>query len=199
MIRDYGLLTLGRLAGRPEEDPPAPRRSRRGGRRPRPSPRGMGAVMDQTLALFRRLRLVAEELHGGGPLSGGKRNLLRELERLGPRTVPQMARARSVTRQHVQMHVNDLAGQGYVELVDNPAHKRSKLVRLTEEGEGAVALMRRREVRLLSQLDVAATEEELRNAANVLRAVRGAFESEGWRELVEREQATHAGKTERWD
>ena len=110
-----------------------------------------------------------------------------------------MARVRSVTRQHVQMHVNDLAGQGYVELVDNPAHKRSKLVRLTEEGKGAVALMTRREARLLSQLDVAATEEGLRNAADMLRAVREAFESEGWSELVEREKASFAGKTERWD
>ncbi len=199
MIRDFGLLTLGRLAGRPESEPPAPRSTGRASRLARPSPRGVGAVMDQTLALFRRLRLVAEELHGGGPLSGGKRNLLRELERLGPRTVPQMARVRSVTRQHIQMHVNDLAGQGHVELVHNPAHRRSKLVRLTEQGREEVASMIRREVRLLSKLYVAATEEELRKAADVLRAVREAFESEGWSELVEREKATIAGKAERWD
>jgi len=57
-------------------------------------------------------------------LSAARRGVLRSLARLGPQTVPQMAGARPVSRQHIQTIVNALAADGLVETIDNPAHKR---------------------------------------------------------------------------
>ena len=64
-------------------------------------------------------------------------------------SVPQMARARLVSRQHIQSHVNGLQREGLVELAENPAHKRSHLARLTPEGKEAVHSVKQREAELL--------------------------------------------------
>jgi len=135
----------------------------------------VGQMIDETVLLFRRLRSVAEALHGEGTLSGGRRNVLRELKRSGPQTVPQMARSRAVTRQHVQALVNPLDEQGFVEFVDNPAHRRSRLVRLTHSGEGYLDRMQSREADLLSALNVGASTERVESAVEVMRLVREAL------------------------
>lgn len=94
---------------------------------------------------FFRLRAAGKQIVAAGPagetigaVSGsgaGTWGLMRTLGTEGPRTVPQIARSRPVARQHIQRMVNELAEQGLVELIDNPAHRRSKLVRLTAKGQ----------------------------------------------------------------
>lgn len=168
-------MTLGQL-GR-HSTPPPPIQPLPLARNTSPDrPESLQALVKETFDLCRRLRAVGEQLHGEGAPSAGRRELLRGLERHGAQTVPQMARARSVTRQHVQALVNLLAEAGYVEFVDNPAHKRSLLVRLTRRGREFVAAMDRREARVLRQLKVGATSRELREAAAVLQAVREALD-----------------------
>jgi DNA-binding MarR family transcriptional regulator len=49
-------------------------------------------------------------------------------------TVSGIARTMGLARQSVQRTVDILAGEGLVEYVDNPAHRRAKLVRLTDKG-----------------------------------------------------------------
>ncbi len=157
------------------------------------------ALFTETTALFHRLRVVAKQLHRQGEISAGKRGILRSLDRLGPQTVPQMARARPVSRQHIQALVNPLADQGYVEFTRNPAHKRSPLVRLTPQGQAVVEAMNRREAEVLAALKIDATEQELRDAAAVLRTVRQAFESDECQNLLETigaENGQHTGGTE---
>src|SRR5262245_25632462 len=94
-------------------------------------PAALDDVIDQAVGLFHLLHALAAQLHGAGELTAGRRGVLRGLDRLGPQTVPQMARARPVSRQYIQMLVNELESEGLVELVENAAHKRSRLVRLT--------------------------------------------------------------------
>lgn len=142
-------------------------------------------LMDEVRALFHRLRIAVEEAHGQGSLSGGLRGVLLDLERNGPRTVPQMARKRSVSRQHIQVLANRLVEEGLVEFTRNPSHKRSNLVRLTAKGKGALDAMLDREQSLMKQLAAGLSKKELRNAAATLRAVRELFESAEWRQLVE--------------
>ena len=146
----------------------------------------LGAVLDETVALFFRLRAVAERLHGQGEGTSGRRAVLRELRGKGPKTVPQMARARPVSRQSMQVTVDGLAGDGLVELARNPAHKRSKLVRLTPRGENLLSEMDRREAEALTGLGVEVPEGELRRTAGVLASVRGMLEGERARRLLER-------------
>ena len=144
------------------------------------------AVLDETVALFFRLRAVAERLHGQGEGTSGRRAVLRELRGEGPKTVPQMARARPVSRQSMQATVNGLTGDGLVELAHNPAHKRSKLVRLTPRGEDLLSEMDLREVEALAELGVGVPEEDLRMTAEVLASVRAMLEGERARRLLER-------------
>jgi DNA-binding MarR family transcriptional regulator len=135
-------------------------------------------VFTETVALFHRLRAVAEEVHGQGELTAGKRGILKDLARLGPQTVPQMARARPVSRQHIQLLVNMLEADGYVQWVENPAHKRSLLVRLTPEGEALFQTMSQKEAEHLSALEIDIDEKDLETTVSVLRSLRELLTSE---------------------
>jgi DNA-binding MarR family transcriptional regulator len=136
----------------------------------------LDALIDETVALFHRLRAVAETVHGDGELSAARRGVLRSLAKLGPQTVPQIASARPVSRQHVQTIVDGLAADGLVETIDNPAHKRSVLVRLTGRGRTAVRGIARRESALLASIEVGASAAEIDQATDVLRAFRTRLE-----------------------
>jgi DNA-binding MarR family transcriptional regulator len=142
-------------------------------------------LINEAVLIFHRLRVVAEQVHQHGEISGGLRGILRGLDKSGQQTVPQMARVRAVSRQHVQALVNQLVEERLVELVPNPAHKRSPLARLTPQGKKAVDEMNRNEAKLLSKADLSVTEEEMREAAETLRTVRAYFESERWKRLLQ--------------
>lgn len=134
------------------------------------------AVVDETIALFDRLRWVSERIYGPAGRSGARRGILRGLVRFGPQTVPALARARSVTRQHVQAVVDDLVADGYAALAPNPSHARSRLVRATPLGEALVRRMDEIDVRVLGLVGRDLPARDLELAARTLRAVRAAFE-----------------------
>lgn len=133
-------------------------------------------LIDETVALFHRLRAVAAAVHGEGELSAARRGVLTSLVKLGPQTVPQMAAVRPVSRQHIQTIVDSLAADGLVETIDNPAHKRSVLVRLTARGRTAVRDIARRESALLTSLDVGVSAAEIDRATAVLNKFRTRLE-----------------------
>jgi DNA-binding MarR family transcriptional regulator len=130
------------------------------------------ALIDETRALFHRLRAAAGELHGQGAATAGRRGVLASLRARGPQTVPEMARARPVSRQHIQVLVNALARDGLVESAPNPAHRRSHLVRLTPRGEALIDAMRKREAQRLAEIARALPARDLAAAAATLTAVR---------------------------
>ena len=134
----------------------------------------------EAVRLFHRLKLVAEEVHHQGETTAGRRGVLRGLYRAGAQTVPQMARARPVSRQHIQTLVNALADDGLLESVKNPAHKRSRLIKLTTKGKDLVEAMNRREARVFNRLTIPISRRRLQDAADVLRMVRSLFERQGW-------------------
>jgi DNA-binding MarR family transcriptional regulator len=145
------------------------------------------AIVDETIALYHRLMWVADQMHGkdGGGSAG--RGILRGLLRYGPQTVPDLARARSVRRQTIQPVVDALAAEGLVELVENPAHARSRLVRITSPGVKIVERMDRLDHRVLSAVSAGLTAKDVAITASTLRALRSRFETTlRWRPLVER-------------
>ena len=146
----------------------------------------LDAVFSETVALFHRLRAVAEQIHGHGEMSAGRRGVLRSLDRMGPQTVPQLARSRPVSRQHMQSHVDALLGERLVELLDNPAHERSHLVRLTALGKALLDTMSAREARWLRELRLGIPAERLQGAAEVLRDVRSHLESPEWNRRLQK-------------
>ena len=55
-----------------------------------------------------------------------------------PAPVAEVARAMGLTRQSVQQTANGLARDGLIEWVENPLHRRAKLIRITPKGRKAL-------------------------------------------------------------
>lgn len=132
------------------------------------------ALIDEVRLLWNTLVRRGETLHRREALTMGMRAVLEFLRRSGPASVPSIARARGVTRQHIQALVNPLVDAGLVEAAPNPAHRRSPLIRLTAKGERSIDRMRRREAQVLGVVAVA--RPELARAAETLRALRRSLE-----------------------
>jgi DNA-binding MarR family transcriptional regulator len=141
-------------------------------------------LFEETTALFHRLRAVAAEVHGPSEVSAGRRGVLLSLERAGPQTVPQLARSRPVSRQHIQVLVNELLEDGFVATEENPAHRRSPLVRLTPDGKRQVDAMQERERELLAHARFGLTAQDIECAADTLHSLRSFLEGKEWRKHV---------------
>lgn len=129
-------------------------------------------LLDEVRLLFHRAAAVVEELHAEEAVTAGMRAVLERVDRAGPQTVPDIARSRHVTRQHIQELTNVLLERGLVAMQENPAHRRSALVALTDEGTRTIRRMRSREQRYLAALKPACNQDDLAQAAATLAAVR---------------------------
>ncbi len=91
-----------------------------------------------------------------------------------PQTVAAVARERGLARQSVQRTADLLAADGLVEYVDNPAHRRAKLVRLTAFGAEVLEEITRAQTAWANSLARAMPndEEDIRQALAVLRHLR---------------------------
>ncbi|MFF2811693.1 MarR family winged helix-turn-helix transcriptional regulator [Streptomyces sp. NPDC058000] len=113
------------------------------------------------------VRATERELEGTG-LTAGERTLLDALRAHGPRTVPQLARSLDLDRQPVQRWVNHAAELGLVVTAPNPAHRRSSLIRLTDEGTAVVHGIRAAEAAELRRSLTDLSTGEVRTALRVL-------------------------------
>ncbi len=132
-------------------------------------------LIDEVRLLFHALVKRGEALHGNEAITIGERAVLEFLQREGPAPVPQIARRRGVSRQHVQTLVNPLIEAGLLEAAPNPAHKRSPLMRLTRKGETTIVRMKEREGRFARRAKLDANAAELARAARTLRELRRAI------------------------
>jgi DNA-binding MarR family transcriptional regulator len=132
-------------------------------------------LFDQVRLMWHVMVLTAERLHEDELVTLGMRAVMEFLARNGPAAVPDIARSRHVTRQHIQALVNDLLELRLVSLDENPAHRRSALVRLTPEGRKGIERMKRRERQFFDGLELKARPDDLRRAAATLSAVREAM------------------------
>lgn len=62
-----------------------------------------------------------------------------------PATVADIARTLTLARQSVQRVADALAEQGVVEYVDNPRHRRARLVAMTPDGRAALTAIQSRQ------------------------------------------------------
>ncbi len=168
-MQSFRPLSLGALASAPG----APASLKRATREVvEPSKSGDDAnLLDLTRALCARLSARDRRGAEGGDLTATQRTLLADLARRGPTTLPQLARARSVSRQQVRVVVEALALRGLVRRASNPAHRRSYLVGVTPAGAVLAREVGRRESRTLSQIEDVAGADAVRGATLALRAV----------------------------
>jgi len=119
-------------------------------------------------AAFNRLKALGDDLHGDLGVTAAMRAVMEMLSEEGPQTVPQIARAKAVSRQHIQLLADALCEAGLAVVKDNPAHRRSSLLALSEKGKRAFATMRAREVSVIAELAGEFEGGELDRAADVL-------------------------------
>jgi DNA-binding MarR family transcriptional regulator len=89
-----------------------------------------------------------------------------------PRTVSQIARVMGLTRQSVQRTADRLQAEGLVSYVDNPAHRRAKLVALTTRGRSVLDGITQRQVVWANDLGARLGEADVRRALRVIHAFR---------------------------
>ncbi|MEV4753246.1 helix-turn-helix domain-containing protein [Streptosporangium sp. NPDC049248] len=121
--------------------------------------------------LYRKASRAVERDQPITGMSVGVRAVLEQLHREGDLTVPAIAASQELSRQFVQRMVHEAREAGFVELVDNPRHLRSSLVRLADEGRAAIAAVIAREHRLLSRAAGDLTDADVDTALRVLRSM----------------------------
>ena len=118
---------------------------------------------------FFRIRAVGQKTGLITNWGGGAFGFIRSLVLVGPLTVPQIARMRPTSRQRMQRLADELAAEGLVEFIDNPKHRRSKLVQLTRKGGARYREMNTRFLRIASTAGVATSEADIRKATAIVR------------------------------
>lgn len=118
--------------------------------------------------LYRRVLRKVEQTAPSQGLSVGVRAVLDLLREQGTMTVPQMSRTQELSRQFVQRMVHDAAAGQWVETAANPAHRRSPLIRLTDEGLAAITAVTNREKQVLRRTGGDLTDAEIAACVKVL-------------------------------
>jgi DNA-binding MarR family transcriptional regulator len=83
-----------------------------------------------------------------------------------------------LSRQSVQRTADLLAEDGLVEYVDNPHHRRAKLVKMTPRGREALDYVKRRQAEWIDRIGREHGLEDLRTAVAVLRRARESLEQD---------------------
>ena len=118
---------------------------------------------------FFRIRAVGQKTGLITSWGGGAFGFMRSLAVLGPLTVPQIAQMRPTSRQRMQRLADELAAQGLVRFIDNPKHRRSKLVQLTRKGDARYREFYARFLTIASTLGVGLAEAEIRRTTAIVR------------------------------
>jgi DNA-binding MarR family transcriptional regulator len=145
------------------------------GRRPGAGPivdskaEAIAELMLEVAQCFFRIRALGQKAGLITSWGGGAFGFMRSLALLGPLTVPQIAQMRPTSRQRMQRLANELAAEGLVEFIDNPKHRRSKLVGLTPKGGARYRELNARLLSIASTMGVAISAPDIRKTIEIVR------------------------------
>jgi DNA-binding MarR family transcriptional regulator len=146
-----------------------------------------GEVMDdalegllwETRRLFRALASAADEALAPLGLTASDRALVEFLAReRGPVSLAELARKRSVSRQHIHQSLDRLANPAWVKKTPDPDDARAVRLQLTAEGRALWHAIRRVDRTLLRRLANRVDPASARAASATLRQIRVALEGE---------------------
>jgi DNA-binding MarR family transcriptional regulator len=129
------------------------------------TPDELARVFDLLGPLYRQTVRNLEQASG---LSVGVRAVLDLLRVREALTVPRIAQVLGLSRQFVQRCVNEAVEGEWVALRDNPAHRRSSLVAITDLGREMVDGIRAAEGELLVPVAAGMSHEDVQACARVL-------------------------------
>ncbi|MGF1610430.1 MAG: MarR family winged helix-turn-helix transcriptional regulator [Kiloniellales bacterium] len=126
-------------------------------------------LMLEVAQCFFKIRALGQKTGFITGWGGGAFGFMRSLALLGPLTVPQIAQMRPTSRQRMQRLANELAAEGLVEFIDNPRHRRSKLVRLTPKGDARYRELNASLLSIASTMGGDVGEAEIRKTIEIVR------------------------------
>jgi DNA-binding MarR family transcriptional regulator len=126
-------------------------------------------LMLEVAQCFFRIRAIGQKTGLITSWGGGAFGFMRSLALLGPLTVPQIAQMRPTSRQRMQRLADELAAEGMVTFIDNPKHRRSKLVQLTRKGDARYRELSARFLVIASTLGVDVSETDVRKTTKIVR------------------------------
>jgi len=118
---------------------------------------------------FFRIRALGQKAGFMTSWGAGAFGFIRSLALLGPLTVPELAKMRPTSRQRMQRLADELATEGLVEFIDNPRHRRSKLVRLTRKGNRHYLRLNAQLLKIASTMGADLIEADIRKAIEIVR------------------------------
>ena len=127
------------------------------------------ALMLEVAQFFFRLRALGRKTGFFTSWGAGAFGFMRTLAQIGPLTVPQIAEMRPTSRQRMQRLADELAAEGFVEFVDNPRHRRSKLVRLTRKGNVRYRELSARLLEIASTMGADFGEADIHKTTEIVR------------------------------
>lgn len=107
----------------------------------------------------------------GTNLTVRMRAVLEMLLRYGEQTVPELAARLEIKRQYVQVMCNEALASGVVEQRENPRHKRSPILALTDTGRSLIEEIISKEMKLMEELGANFSSEDISTTLKVVRAV----------------------------
>jgi DNA-binding MarR family transcriptional regulator len=118
---------------------------------------------------FFRVRAFGQKAGFITSWGGGAFGFMRSLALVGPLSVPEIARMRPTSRQRMQRLADELVAEGLVEFIDNPKHRRSKLVCLTRKGHARYRELSARLLEIASTMGADLREADIRKTAEIVR------------------------------
>jgi DNA-binding MarR family transcriptional regulator len=128
----------------------------------------IAGLMLEVAQCFFRIRAVGQKTGLITSWGGGAFGFMRSLALGGPLTVPQIAESRPTSRQRMQRLADELAAEGLVKFIDNPKHRRSKLVQLTRKGDARYRELDARFLKIASTMGRALSETDIRRTTEVV-------------------------------
>ena len=129
----------------------------------------LAELMLEVSQCFFRIRAAGQSTGLITSWGGGAFGFMRSLALFGPLTVPRIAQMRPTSRQRMQRLADELAAEELVEFIDNPKHRRSKLVRLTPKGVVRYRKLNSRFLSMASTVGVALSEADIRKTTEIVR------------------------------
>ncbi len=143
-------------------------------RKPKPQePEALYRLIVEVRGAFHDFADYADKMHSDLGITAATRAVMEHVAETGPDTVPNIARVKKVSRQHIQQLADALVDAGLATWKENPQHKRSKLLHLNGRGADRFAVVRKREAAALSTLAGQLDDLDVTSAARTLANVRG--------------------------
>lgn len=132
----------------------------------------LAALIVEIRRAFQELARAGDAMHRDLGVTAAMRAVIEHLAGGKAETVPDIARVKTVSRQHIQQIVNALVAAGLAETRPNARHRRSPLIALTTRGEAVFATMQEREDEALAEIGRHFDAADIAIAVRTIRTLR---------------------------